>query len=310
MPHSTLGVCSNLHSRPAVLCPLPERPARRSPSRLPRIPAPAGHTRAGTLPPSQATMSAAQAAASAAPASAEDVGALLEGLTAKKGDWARASIDERLAVLAEIRARVLDNAVEWAQASSSVRCTPGAAATAGDLVATVASATGAIDAIQATLKAYKKAGAFPAPPTRTTPAGQTVAKVRSAEPLSLFPPCKAPLLSSRLSPPPSLATGLPLGLQRAVHEPAGAVGAERGDVPAWRCTCAREPGRVLPRAARRAPGGRVGGRQPAFSGHPGRPPHGAAGGAAGGGAGWFFSFSSPAVPAPGWRSSLQWATRE
>lgn len=125
----------------------------------------------------QAVSAAVQQSEATPSTSAAEATAVLEGLTARKTAWAEASIDERLNVLAEIRARILDNAVEWAQASSSVRCTADTAATSGDLVATVASATGTIDALTATLKAFKATGRFPTPPTRQTPAGQTVAKV-------------------------------------------------------------------------------------------------------------------------------------
>ncbi len=44
---------------------------------------------------------------------------LMEGLAARKVEWACLPIDEKLAILREIRARLLDQPVAWAKSSAS-----------------------------------------------------------------------------------------------------------------------------------------------------------------------------------------------
>ncbi|KAL4457777.1 hypothetical protein ABPG75_012642 [Micractinium tetrahymenae] len=60
----------------------------------------------------------------------------LERLSASKGAWARASLDERIAILKEIRGRILDQLLPWCRATAGVRCTTRDGQVAGDVMST------------------------------------------------------------------------------------------------------------------------------------------------------------------------------
>lgn len=80
--------------------------------------------------PSQAiaaTAPAAEAAVASPPAAAElaAVDAALERLSARKSAWAAAPLDERIALLKEIRSRLLDQLTPWCRTTAGVRCSAG-----------------------------------------------------------------------------------------------------------------------------------------------------------------------------------------
>lgn len=64
------------------------------------------------------------------------VDAALQQLSGNKAAWASASLTERITVLKEIRARLLDQVVPWSRATAGVRCTSRDTAVAGDVLAT------------------------------------------------------------------------------------------------------------------------------------------------------------------------------
>lgn len=101
----------------------------------------------------------------------------MERLAANKGAWAAAPVGERIAVLKEIRARLLDELVPWARAAASIRCSTSDSAVAQDTLVTALTATGQIDGYLASLEHLQRYGCLPTPPTSKTASGQTVVDV-------------------------------------------------------------------------------------------------------------------------------------
>lgn len=104
-----------------------------------------------------------------------DIDGRLRALAANKQWWAQAPISERIAVLREIRGRVLDNALPWARAVAAVRQSPEATA-ATEMVALVSVVVSVLDGLAASLVAKQRTGEFLHPPSREQN-GQTVVEV-------------------------------------------------------------------------------------------------------------------------------------
>jgi acyl-CoA reductase-like NAD-dependent aldehyde dehydrogenase len=101
----------------------------------------------------------------------------MERLAGNKGAWAAAPLSERIAVLKEIRARLLDELVPWARAAASIRCATSESAVAQDCLVTALTGTSQIDAYLASLEHLQRYGCLPKPPTSTAASGQTVVDV-------------------------------------------------------------------------------------------------------------------------------------
>ncbi|KAL4443037.1 hypothetical protein ABPG77_008528 [Micractinium sp. CCAP 211/92] len=88
----------------------------------------------------------------------------LERLSASKAAWARATLDERIAVLQEIRGRILDQLLPWARTTAAVRCTSRDGAVAGDVLSTALIVTSQVDGYLRSLQHLQRTGSFPRPP--------------------------------------------------------------------------------------------------------------------------------------------------
>ncbi|PSC71464.1 NAD-dependent aldehyde dehydrogenase [Micractinium conductrix] len=116
-------------------------------------------------------------ASTAAPAYAE-LDAAMEKLSANKAAWAAASLDDRIAVLKEIRGRLIDQLIPWSRAAAGIRCTQRDGAVAQETVLTVTVVGGQLDGFIRSLEALRSTGALPRPPAApTSTADQTVLDV-------------------------------------------------------------------------------------------------------------------------------------
>ncbi len=59
---------------------------------------------------------------SAPPATTAELDRHMEDLSARKAEWAKAPLDLRIAILKEIRARLLDVGAEWAARVADIQC--------------------------------------------------------------------------------------------------------------------------------------------------------------------------------------------
>ena len=116
---------------------------------------------------------------------------------------------------------------------SSCLCWVVQSSLAGELLATIITATTLIDGYLASLRAFDKTGRFPQPPSRTTPAGQTV--VQASERGGHRP------LPSRCAPPLLPREG-PRG--HCMVPGRAWPGAERSCLGAWRCGTEGRPCRL------------------------------------------------------------------
>lgn len=97
--------------------------------------------------------------------SLSDVDAMLTRLADKKAEWAATSLDERIAVLREIKERLLDKMVPWARAVAAVRRTTRDHHVALDLVSTAAVVEGEVDGLLFSLEHLRSSGHLPRPST-------------------------------------------------------------------------------------------------------------------------------------------------
>lgn len=126
---------------------------------------------------SAATAPSAPATAAAAPADLAAVDTALEMLTGKKAAWAALSLDERITMLKEIKARLTDKLLPWARATAGIRCTSQEASISQDMIVTVAVLNGQLQGLLHSLEHLQRQGSLPCPPTSTTASGQTIVDV-------------------------------------------------------------------------------------------------------------------------------------
>lgn len=124
-----------------------------------------------------ATTDITETSAPASQNQSDDVDAILQCLSTNKSTWASAPLTTRIALLKQIRSCILDNAVPWAKAATSIQC-KGEDAIPGNLVANVFIVTSLIDSLIDSLSTFNSTGSFPKVQTRVTPStGQTIARV-------------------------------------------------------------------------------------------------------------------------------------
>lgn len=95
-------------------------------------------------------------------------------LSSKKREWAKASVQDRIHVLKEIRQRINENAVEWAKATASIRKTE---SVGQELIGNVTITCANIDGILYSLEHLERNGHLPKPSYRINSSGQQVFKV-------------------------------------------------------------------------------------------------------------------------------------
>jgi len=107
----------------------------------------------------------------------QSVNAILQRLSTNKSTWASVPFTIRIALLKQIRSRILDKAVPWAKAATSIQC-KGEDAIPGNLVANVFIITSLLDSLIDSLSTFNSTGSFPKVQTRVTPTiGHTIARV-------------------------------------------------------------------------------------------------------------------------------------
>ncbi|EFN58802.1 hypothetical protein CHLNCDRAFT_140596 [Chlorella variabilis] len=112
-------------------------------------------------------------AAAPPPAELEEVDVAMQQLAAKKAAWAAAPLEERISVLQEIRARLLDQLLPWSRATAGIRCSTRDGQVASDVMLTVLCVAGQLDGYIRSLEHLKKYGCMPRPPS-TTRDGQSI----------------------------------------------------------------------------------------------------------------------------------------